>query len=177
MHCEQNRLCIYCESKIDITHNSSHFEHIKPKSLDVNNLTFDYDNLAISCNGNAYNDVGDKTRYNCGHPKDNSYDESKFLDPTKDKNIREYFKYDYDDFKITPTEKDSIKAQYMIDILSLNNPRLIVARKTIYHSFRNKIAKIKDINKRNAYLKKILVSETVAFTSFFRFKYPSIILK
>ena len=36
---EQKHLCIYCESKINLSAESSHIEHIKPKSLDLVNLT------------------------------------------------------------------------------------------------------------------------------------------
>lgn len=65
---EQNYLCCYCEDKIAM--DNTHIEHVKPKHLDIENLTFDYNNLLVSCNGTCRNSVEDTTRYNCGHRKD-----------------------------------------------------------------------------------------------------------
>jgi uncharacterized protein (TIGR02646 family) len=135
LHCEQNNLCIYCESKITIDKKDSHFEHIKPKSLNIDKLTFDYNNIVVSCNGTTFNQSDDEKPYNCGHKKEAKYEKYKFLDPTKNKDIRLYFIYDYDDFKIYSSDKDSVKAEYMIDILQLNSSRLVNARKRIYKSF------------------------------------------
>jgi uncharacterized protein (TIGR02646 family) len=171
LHCEQNNLCVYCESKITIRKESSHFEHIKPKSIDIDNLTFSYNNLSVSCNGTCNNEVNDKVKYNCGHKKDDEYDETKFLNPFKNKDIRLYFQYDYDDFKILPSNKDIAKAKYMIDTLQLNSSRLIIARRNKYKSFKKKLKKIRDIEKQKDYLKNVLDSESVEFVSFFRYKY------
>jgi uncharacterized protein (TIGR02646 family) len=174
LHCEQNNLCIYCESRITIDNKSSHFEHIKPKSIDKTSLTFDYYNLGISCNGTCNNVDNDKTKYNCGHRKDNKdtqYNEAKFLNPTKIRDIRLYFQYDYDDFKILPSDKDITKAKYMIDTLQLNSSRLIIARRNKYKSFNKRIKKIRDIEKRKKCLKNVLDSESIEFVSFFRYKY------
>jgi uncharacterized protein (TIGR02646 family) len=169
---EQNYLCIYCESKItDNTH--THLEHIKPKRRDVQNLTFDYDNIVVSCNGKCHNSI-DNAKYHCGHRKDRVdtiFDEAKFLNPVKVLKIREYFEYDYDDFKIYPSDKNIIKAKYTIDILKLNSNRLIVARRNKYRSFRRITKKIRDIKERKTFIKEKLYSENIAFISFLRYNY------
>jgi uncharacterized protein (TIGR02646 family) len=171
---EQNYLCIYCESKV--TKENSHLEHIKPKSLNIN-LTFDYNNIVVSCNGTTFNPSDDKKQYNCGHKKEAKHEEYKFLDPTRYKDIGLYFIYDYDDFKIYPSGKDDIKAKYMIDILQLNSGSLINARRNKYKSFNKRVKKIRDIEERKACIKKKLYSEDIEFVSFFRYKYINIINK
>ena len=46
---EQSNLCCYCEKSITEHTVSSHCEHIKPKSIDIATLTFDYNNIIVSC--------------------------------------------------------------------------------------------------------------------------------
>lgn len=165
---EQNYLCCYCEDKIDI--NNSHIEHIKPKSLDINNLTFDYSNLAVSCNGTCRNSEDDNTRYNCGHRKDKNdtqYIEELFLNPTQIRDIKEYFQYDIDGF-ITPSDKNIEKAKYMIDTLHLNDGDLPKARKDT----------LKDLEELNIDFDELiflLEQEDLAFISFLRYKYKNIL--
>lgn len=171
---EQNQLCIYCESKVNL--DTSHVEHIKPKSLDKANLTFDYNNLSVSCNGSCHNEAVDNAHYTCGHRKDRDdteYDETKFLNPTKITDVRGYFEYDLDDFKINPSNKDEIKAKYMIDILKLNDGSLPKARKIALKNFNNKIIKFKidDKVEKREKIKEILNKENTAFISFLRYKY------
>ncbi len=169
---EQSYLCIYCESKI--SNNSSHLEHIKPKCLDISNLTFNYHNIAVSCNGTCHNSDTDNTKYHCGHRKDSVdtvFDEAKFLNPVEVLNIREYFQYDFDDYLINPSNKDNTKAQYMIDTLRLNDGGLPKARKKALEIFMNKMEKISDIKTRKEKMKQVLNNENIAFISFLKYKY------
>jgi len=171
---EQNYLCIYCESKINLE--NSHLEHIKPKAKDkYPQLTFTYKNLVVSCNGTCHNLNYDKDIYSCGHIKDNAYDDSKFLNPVEVKNIREYFKYDIDEGKIESSSKDIIKFKYMRDTLHLNEGRLTIARKNSLKSFMKVMKKIKDKSKRKIKMIKILNKEDKAQISFLRFKYKNIV--
>ncbi|SFV51144.1 hypothetical protein MNB_SV-9-329 [hydrothermal vent metagenome] len=166
---EQNSLCCYCEDRIDI--NNSHIEHIKPKSLDKENLTFDYYNLSISCNGTCRNSEDDKTRYNCGHRKDKDdtqYNEDKFLNPLKVEDIREYFKYNRD-AEIIISNKDRNKAQYMIDTLHLNDGDLPKAREDALKDFEE--IDFDSIEE----LQFILAQEDIAFISFLKYKYRNLI--
>ena len=165
---EQNYLCCYCEDKIDTLH--SHIEHIKPKNLDIDNLTFDYFNLAVSCNGNCRNIESDKSRYNCGHRKDREdtkYIEELFLNPTRNKDIREYFKYDNNGLIIS-SDKNLSKSDYMIDTLHLNDGDLPLAREDA----------LKDLEELNIDVDELIFllnQEDIAFISFLRYKYKHLI--
>lgn len=171
---EQSYLCIYCESKI--SKSSSHLEHIKPKSCDTSNLTFNYHNIVVSCNGTCHNSDTDNTKYHCGHRKDRVdtvFDEAKFLNPVEVLNIREYFQYDFDDYLINPSNRNA-KAQYMIDTLHLNDAGLPKAREKALEIFINKMKKIKDIKTRKEKMKKVLNNENIAFISFLKYKYSMV---
>ena len=175
---EQNFLCIYCEGKISSIKESSHLEHIKPKHLDVEKLTFDYNNIAVSCNGNCDNSSEDKTNYNCGHRKDKDdtpYNNAKFLNPVIVKDIRDYFEYDFDDYLISPSNKNIDKAQYMIDTLHLNDGGLPKARGKALKAFIKIMVEITDIKIRKEKVIKILNKENIPFISFLRFKYKNIL--
>ena len=167
---EQKYLCIYCECKVNL-HNS-HLEHIKPKAPhQYPQFAFTYNNLTVSCEGNIFNPPSIRSKNNCGHRKENSYDPGLFLDPTKQVNIRDYFKYDFDDFKIRASKKNPAKANYMIKTLNLNDKYLLKARKNSLNSFNRFLRKIRDVKQRKLAIKKILDRENVSFVSFLRFKY------
>jgi uncharacterized protein (TIGR02646 family) len=171
---EQNCLCIYCESKISI--DNSHIEHVKPKAQGrFPELTFVYDNLTVSCNGTSHNQEDDIAKYSCGHKKEDEYDEKRFLDPTKVKDIRDYFVYDCDDFEMLSSGKNDAKSEYTIRILKLDSPTLSVARRKALKTFRKKMGKVKDIKLRKAKIKTLLNSESLAFVSLLKFKYQGML--
>ncbi|SHO80969.1 conserved hypothetical protein [hydrothermal vent metagenome] len=171
---EQNYLCIYCESKINL--DNSHIEHIKPKGDKCySKLTFEYKNLSISCNGTCHNGEKDKNQYNCGHKKQNEYNKILFLNPIEIKDIREYFKYNFDDYKILASSKNSEKSNYMINTLQLNYNGLLLARKKALDNFITQMKKIKDINLRKERIKEKLNQENIEQISFLRYKYKNII--
>jgi len=167
---EQNYLCGYCEAKITL--DNSHVEHIKPKSLDYDNLTFDYTNLLVSCNGICFSDS--TKPITCGHKKDNKFDEEKFLNPTKYINIRDYFIYT-NDYHINPSSLDEEKSKYTRDLLELNsfNNNLPQAREDASNKFRESIQESATKTGRSLQeIAKILLNrEDLAFISFLRFKY------
>jgi len=177
---EQGYLCCYCESKVtilgDIENDGSHLEHIKPKKF-YDNLTFYYQNLIVSCNGTCHNNKLDKTRYSCGHKKDNDYDETKFLNPTIVTDIRDYFKYETienERIRIIPTNKAPAKAQYMIDTLSLNSKTLLKARFTAIKDFelsQENIMKNFGIEFTEEEIIETLFTEELAFISTLRYEY------
>jgi len=170
---EQNNLCIYCESKISSSNDSSHTEHIKPKDSNMYpELTFEYTNLVVSCNGNCHNEDNDNSRHTCGHIKDNEYDENKFLNPVEVRDLRDYFKYD--DYKIEPSYKDSNRALYMRDTLHLNDGGLPQARKKALEIFIRKMKLFQDLNERKQNIREILEKENIAFISFLKFKYSQV---
>ncbi len=132
---EQKGLCIYCEQSLSEDYDTKkvHIEHIRPKSR-YENLIFDYNNLAASCNGYPCDmECPEKIEEFCGHNKGSEYDEANFLNPVEIEDIEKYFEYDAE-AKIYPTSEDrdkANKAEYMISILGLNNTYLLDARRRI----------------------------------------------
>lgn len=170
---EQNYLCCYCEAKLTL--DNSHIEHIKPKSLDYDNLTFNYANLLVSCEGKCFTD-GTKP-LTCGHKKGNRFDENKFLNPTIIKNIREYFIYT-DNGNIGASDLDEEKSKYTMNLLQLNrfDNNLPEARLIALREFKKSIKKyVKRKNLDIREVAKLLLSkENLAFISFLRFKYKGV---
>jgi uncharacterized protein (TIGR02646 family) len=182
---EQNWLCCYCEAKLDKDFEKEesdkslkliHVEHIKPKHIDVASLTFNYSNLAVSCDGKCFTNSNHSE--SCGHKKDDEYNEKLFLDPTKVKNIRDYFKYS-DNGKIEPSELDKEKSEYMIGLLKLEtlDKRLAEERKKSLKEFQDIVKRqvIKTKQNKNRIIKFLLEKENIAFISFLRFKYQKVL--
>jgi len=173
---EQNDLCVYCESQVTSSNSSSHIEHIRPKAQDkYPELTFEYTNLTVSCNGNCHI-VDDNVNHNCEHRKDKvdtPFCETKFLNPVELKNIRDYFKYDIDEGTILASSKNELKANYMIDTLELNssNSGLKKARKIALEVFRDDFKKLKDIRQKKELIIRELNKEERPFISFLRYRF------
>lgn len=169
---EQYWLCCYCEKQIKTDGTSSHIEHLKPKSLDIDTLTFKYANLVVSCQGNHCNEDGFSKQHFCGHKKDNLYNELLLLDPTKLQNISEYFAFEEEDGSILPSNKDETKAIYTIQLLNLNgdNNRLAIARKIVLKALIKVLGELNlssdDIQK---YLKNTLNDESQEYVTFLRY--------
>jgi uncharacterized protein (TIGR02646 family) len=173
---EQNYLCVYCESKISSDKSSSHIEHIRPKAQDkYPQFTFEYNNLVVSCNGTCYNQENDTHNNSCGHIKENRYNEDNFLNPVEIKDIRDYFIYDFDEYTIESSQKNSIKSSYMIDTLQLNYIGLKIARKKALKNFIQKMKTIKNITIRKEKIKYILNQEKLEQISFLRYKYKQLL--
>lgn len=170
---EQFGLCCYCEKSI--TANNSHIEHIKPKSLDIANLTFDYPNLLTSCEGNHFNEIGNNTKNTCGHLKGEDFDEIKFLNPTLLHDIPDYFIFDKDEGMISASAKDTVKANYTCSILNLNgkNNKLAEARKKARIAFiRNLSALNLPIEEQKTKITAFLSDSSNEFITFFRYVLP-----
>lgn len=167
---EQNHLCVYCEAKVEL--DNSHIEHLKPKAQDkYPHLIFEFSNLTVSCDGNCFNHPVDTTRYNCGHIKDNEYDEARFLNPTTVTDISDYFQYDSDSYEILPSSKEIPKADYMINTLTLNTPNLTKARQIALSSFQKAIKKYKKKEDQRNKIKEILKNKRNPFISFLKYRY------
>jgi len=180
---EQNWLCGYCEAKLEETFFREkredkeliHIEHIKPKHLDYDNLSFDYDNLLVSCSGKCFTDKNKPLT--CGHKKGNKFDENLFLNPIKEINIREYFIYT-DKGHIGSSSKNEEKSKYTMKLLDLNsfNNELVNARLIALEAFKKSIKAY--TNKRRIspqkVIKLLLAKENLAFISFLRYKYSYI---
>ncbi|MEY4926989.1 MAG: hypothetical protein RI894_1425 [Bacteroidota bacterium] len=174
---EQFGLCCYCEQSITAEQVSSHIEHVKPKSLDIANLTFDYSNLLVSCEGNHFNEIGDTTKNTCGHLKDDNFDEIKFLNPALLPDISDYFIFDKDEGFIFASAKDTEKANYTAYILNLNgkNNKLAEARKIAKNAFiRNLNASNMPFEQKKAKIIEFLYDDSKEFISFFRYFFKAI---
>jgi len=171
---EQNYLCGYCEAKITL--DDSHIEHIKPKDIDEDTLTFDYQNLLISCDGICFSE--DNQRITCGHKKANKFDEALFLNPTKEQDIREYFVYT-DNYHIGASHKNEKKSIYTMNLLQLNtfNNYLPQAREKALEEFKKSIREYRKKSKKDiqTIIRFLLDKENLAFISFLRFRYKGIL--
>ncbi len=141
---EQKGLCAYCEQAVPekTTPESdakSHLEHIRPKARsEFKHLTFQFENLIISCEGFDLTAVFAYKREFCGHFKDNyftKFDDALFLNPTAIIDIETYFRYNSEG-QIEPnsfkTDEQQRRTVYMIRTLNLNNAVLVEMRKTQY---------------------------------------------
>ncbi len=113
---EQKNVCCYCEKGVT-PGNDSHLEHIRPRDK-FPKLKHDYRNLLVSC----------QTPGICGKAKGNKFNEN-FIVPTE-KNPEEYLTYSIDG-QIKAID-DNNKGIETIDILNLNAPKLVGARRTLF---------------------------------------------
>lgn len=134
LHARQQGLCAYCEITLENTEDQnigSHVDHILPKE-NHQALTFDYDNLVLSCfatGGEIKADDRDPAPVSCGHAqlkRTNNFDESLFIKPT-DSDCERYFSFELDGEviahpKLSPSDVD--KAKHTLEVLNLNCLRL-----------------------------------------------------
>ena len=100
---EQGYICCYCGMRI--TRETSHIEHLKPRST-YPNLALEYTNLIASCQGES--EEPPTVPVHCGHKKKYWYDENLMVSPLKI-NCAEFFKYPASG-KIQPTDNLGKKA-------------------------------------------------------------------
>lgn len=150
---EQQYLCIYCEQNIPPKtqkdtlnadppeRHPSHIEHIRPKEPgQYPHLTFEYRNLAVSCNGFEIKPDPPRTSPDfCGHPKSNAFDDTLFLHPFEEPNIESFFVFDVNG-KIKSSGKDPARSDYSINILGLNHEKLQSMRERYYNLILDEIA-------------------------------------
>lgn len=120
---EQQGLCCYCESEVADT--DGHIEHMAPRNSSPER-TYDYANLAISCNGGPVD--------HCGRHKDDRkknphhvWDAARFS-PPHDPATASLFQY-LPHGGIAPTNVKKAQATYLIGYLGLDCARLNERRK------------------------------------------------
>lgn len=115
---EQGHICCYCCKPIGTE--NSHIEHIRPKERDeYRAISLEYENLLASCQG--YHDREE----NCGHSKDNTFNEELFVSPLEE-NCESLFEFT-DRGKIKAVDGNE-RAAYTIEILNLDTEQLNAAR-------------------------------------------------
>ncbi|MBW4544048.1 MAG: TIGR02646 family protein [Symplocastrum torsivum CPER-KK1] len=128
---EQGYVCCYCG--MQITRDTSHFEHFKPKS----NITYahqvlDYRNLLVSCKGESEDSEESEEEHrvpvHCGHKKDKWYDEQLMVSPL-DVNCASFFRYSASG-EILPTDEPDKQeaAKTTIEKLGLDIEKLRLIR-------------------------------------------------
>lgn len=120
---EQQGLCCYCESEVADT--EGHIEHMEPRSRNPTR-TYDYTNLAISCDGGTVEHCGpykDDRKKNPHH----AWDAARFSPPHNPATAL-LFQY-LPNGGIAPTAFEATKATYLIGYLGLDCARLIERRK------------------------------------------------
>jgi uncharacterized protein (TIGR02646 family) len=129
---EQRWICCYCETEVGEL--DSHIEHFVPRNGPDgdSSLTYSYPNVAASCNGGATDNR------HCGHFKGGRYDRHRFLPP--DNPVTSALLRYLETGKVVPRSdasvQDQAKAQYLIDLLNLNCPRLVGRRRDHARSMR-----------------------------------------
>jgi uncharacterized protein (TIGR02646 family) len=113
---EQINVCCYCEKGITDP-NDSHIDHIRPQAK-FSKLKHHYNNLVVSC----------QTKGRCGNAKGDKFNKH-FIVPTEE-NPEDYLTY-------SPNGEirainNNIKAIETIDILKLNETKLVGARRTLF---------------------------------------------
>lgn len=116
LRAEQHDICCYCE--LELSAAGSHIEHMEPRSRNPTR-TYDYGNLAASCNG---------ARAHCGHYKDSrnsphSFDAAHFS-PPHDPLTTGLFRYLPEGSVVPAAEQVRPRATYMIGYLGLDSSRL-----------------------------------------------------
>ena len=125
---EQDGYCPYCEQKIDFSKEESHIEHIKPRNGGYPELFQTYDNMITCCNEKS----------TCGNAKKDRYDDRLFINPAEE-NPEEYIDYDIMNGKVIPKYLNGVgceKAKYTIELLKLNNIKLVELRKRMIETMR-----------------------------------------
>lgn len=123
---KQGYICCYCGMRI--TRETSHIEHLKPRTK-YPYLALDYTNLIASCQGES--EEPPPVPIHCGHKKRCWYDEDLMVSPLEI-NCADFFKYTGAG-EIQPTDDESKKAaaEMTIDKLGLNIDKLKNMRRIV----------------------------------------------
>ncbi|TAH38054.1 MAG: TIGR02646 family protein [Planctomycetota bacterium] len=122
---EQHYLCCYCE--LELSDGECHVEHMEPRSI-APQRTYEYSNLAVSCNGGLVEHCGrfkDDRHYN---PK-YRYDAALFSSPYQPATAP-LFAYLQDGTVTAAPGQDKAKVTYMVGYLGLNCCRLKERRRS-----------------------------------------------
>lgn len=117
---EQHGRCAYTEMRISPHSSCSHIDHFRKRSL-YRDMTFDYNNLMVSCNSEFFS-----AKYKDKHIQPEDYE---FLINPVEEDPQDYLQYSFTG-KVLPKQR-SLKAIKTIALLNLNHPALVERRKQI----------------------------------------------
>lgn len=117
---DQHGLCAYTELRISPHASCSHIDHFRKRSL-FGELTFDYNNLLVSCNSEYFS-----AKYKDKRIKPQDYE--LLINPVEE-DPRAHLYYTFTG-KVLP-RNHSDKGARTIDLLNLNHPALVERRKQI----------------------------------------------
>ena len=117
---EQGGLCAYTEMRISAHASSSHIDHFRKRSL-FRELTFDYNNLVVSCNSEFFS-----AKYKDKRCRPADYE--LLINPVTE-NPRDHLQYTFTG-KVIP-RAHSERGARTIELLNLNHPALVERRKHI----------------------------------------------
>lgn len=187
----QKYLCAYCEQQLEeknVNNNIGHLEHIIPRD-ESKELTFDYANLVVCCQGFDIEEYREKIKAGvikrseefCAPKKGSEHDQNLFLNPVTVKDIEDYFDYasevDENDprnksYLIIPDKtkanEDKNKAEYTINLILLNHKILKTMRARQYEVVASKIHECKNNQTQiDEFLDDLLDKESYVFPAFF----------
>ncbi len=187
----QKYLCAYCQQKLrerDNSYSFGHLEHIIPRD-ESKELTFDYSNLVVCCQGFDIEEYREKIKSGvikrseefCAPKKGSEHNQNLFLNPVTVKDIEDYFDYaselDENDprnksYLIIPDKtkanEDKSKADYTINLMLLNHKILKKMRAKQYEVVANKIRECKNNQVQiDEFLNNLLDKESNIFPAFF----------
>jgi uncharacterized protein (TIGR02646 family) len=139
---EQQQLCRYCENRL--VEDACHIEHIQPRHGPSGDpaRTFDYANLACSCNG------GSDANRHCGHYKGHKYDRNRFIIPSVEASAP-LFSYTVEGQVGNAPGLNTVEQErvhYTIETLNLNCPRLANMRRSHAKGLQEAIQGLIDAN-------------------------------
>lgn len=183
----QKYLCAYCQQKLrerDNSYSFGHLEHIIPRD-ESKELTFDYANLVVCCQGFDIEEYREKIKSGrvkrseefCAPKKGSELNHSLFLNPVTEELIEEYFDYEIVNSQNDPRSKECIimadkgrapqernKADYTINLLLLNHSILKTMRAKVYDEFQKQYLKAQN---KNQFLELIFDESTNELNEFF----------
>ncbi|HRG46457.1 MAG TPA: TIGR02646 family protein [Leptospiraceae bacterium] len=163
----QKYLCAYCEQKLEeknVNNNIGHLEHIIPRD-ENKELTFDYANLVVCCQGFDIEEYREKIKSGvvkrseefCAPKKGSEHNQNLFLNPVAEPLIEDYFDFQIVNSQSDPRSKECIifpnesrtieekeKAMYTINLLFLNHNILKTRRAKVYDEFTKQYSKAKE---------------------------------
>lgn len=139
---EQDGLCVYCGRRLELERDNQgqpqcHLEHFRPRAA-YPDLTFDHNNLFVSCGPAVAGDRPSDWLKTCGIHKGDAFDESLHVPPDRDA-CQARFKFSTAGHVVS--DENDAAAHEMIRVLNLNAPHLVRERSDLVSILSNEVAR------------------------------------